>query len=49
MPTDRGAALLSALNAFDDEFAALLEAGQHEQSPLQDRESLLGTCWTPVS
>ena len=40
VPTDRGAALLNALNAFDDEFAALLEAGQHEQSPMQDRESL---------
>lgn len=40
VPTDRGAALLNALNAFDDEFAALLQAGQHEQSPMQDRESL---------
>lgn len=40
MPTDRGTALLDALNAFDDEFVALLEAGQTEQPPLQDRESL---------
>jgi len=40
VPTDRGAALLDALNAFEDEFVALLEAGQHEQQPMQDRESL---------
>ena len=40
VPTDRGAALLEALNAFDDEFAALLEAGQAEPPPMQDRESL---------
>jgi len=40
MPTDRGAALLDALNAFDDEFVALLETGQTEQPPMQDRESL---------
>lgn len=40
VPTDRGAALLDALNAFDDEFVALLEAGQREQQPMQDRESL---------
>ena len=40
MPTDRGAALLDALGAFDDEFVALLEAGQTEQPPMQDRESL---------
>lgn len=40
MPTDRGTALLDALNAFDDEFVALLEAGQTEQPPMQDRESL---------
>lgn len=37
---DRGAALLDALTAFDDEFVALLEAGQREQPPMQDRESL---------
>jgi len=40
VPTDRGAALLDALNAFDDEFVALLEAGQREQQAMQDRESL---------
>ena len=40
VPIDRGAALLDALNAFDDEFVALLEAGQREQPPMQDREPL---------
>ena len=38
--TDRGAALLDALNAFDDEFVALFEAEQTEQSTMQDREPL---------
>lgn len=37
---DRGAALLQALNALDDGFADLLQADQHEQPPMQDRESL---------
>lgn len=40
VPTDRGAALLDALNAFDDEFVALLEAGQCEQPLMQEREPL---------
>lgn len=41
IPADRGAALLDALNAFDDdEFVALLEAGQGEQALMQDREAL---------
>jgi antitoxin VapB len=40
IPTDRGAALLDALNAFDDEFAALVEAEQAEPSAMQDREPL---------
>jgi antitoxin VapB len=40
VPTDRGAALLDALNAFDDEFAALLEGGQSERQTMQDRDSL---------
>lgn len=40
VPADRGAALLDALSAFDDEFVALLEAGKAEQPPMQDRESL---------
>lgn len=38
--SDRGAALLQALNAFDDEFAELLQADQREQPPMQERESL---------
>ena len=38
--TDRGAALLQALNAFDDEFADVLQADQRMQVPMQDRESL---------
>ncbi len=38
--TDRGAALLDALNAFDDEFVALVEAEQTEPSAMQDREPL---------
>ncbi|MDP2367467.1 antitoxin [Rhodoferax sp.] len=37
---DRGTALLEALNAFDEDFVALLEAGQKESPPMQDRESL---------
>ncbi|CAM3563854.1 antitoxin [Polaromonas hydrogenivorans] len=40
VPADRGAALLDALTAFDDEFVALLEAGQRDQLPMQDREPL---------
>jgi antitoxin VapB len=40
VPADRGAALLDALNAFDDEFVALLETGQREQQAMQDRDSL---------
>ena len=32
--------LLGALSAFDDEFVTLLEKGQHEQPPMQERESL---------
>jgi len=49
VPADRGAALLDALTAFDDEFVALLEAGQSEQASMQDRDSLWTTCWTPTS
>lgn len=37
---DRGAALLQALSAFDEEFADLLQADQQMQLPMQDRESL---------
>lgn len=38
--TNRGAALLSALNAFDDNDLAALVSVQSEQLPMQDRESL---------
>lgn len=40
LPVDRGAALLEALSAFDDDFAALLEEVRAEQPALQDREPL---------
>jgi len=40
LPSDRGAALLAALNAFDDDFAAQLEAGRAQQPSLQEREAL---------
>jgi antitoxin VapB len=40
IPTDRGAALLDALNAFDDEFGVLVKAEQAEPSAMQDREPL---------
>jgi antitoxin VapB len=40
IPSDRGAALLDALNAFDDEFAVLVEAEQAAPSAMQDREPL---------
>lgn len=38
LPLDRGAALMAALNAFDDEFVQLLE--RDEQAVMQDREAL---------
>jgi len=37
---DRGRALLQALEGFDDDFIAALEANRREPSPLQDRETL---------
>ena len=40
LPTDRGAALLDALNAFDDDLVAQLEAGRAEQPPFHEREPL---------
>lgn len=40
LPADRGAALLEALAAFDDDFVAALEAGRAEQPAMQERESL---------
>lgn len=36
----RGAALLTALEGFDDEFIAALEEDRTEQPPMQDREPL---------
>lgn len=38
LPLDRGAALMAALNAFDDEFVQQLERG--EQAVMQEREAL---------
>lgn len=38
IPGDRGAALLEALAAFDDDFVAALEADRAEQPPMQERE-----------
>lgn len=40
LPADRGAALLEALAAFDDDFVAALESGRAEQPQPQDREPL---------
>jgi len=40
LASDRGAALLEALNAFDDDFADLLEADQQDVQPMQDRVAL---------
>jgi antitoxin VapB len=40
IPADRGAALLQALEAFDDDFADLLLADQQDPLELQDREPL---------
>ena len=40
IPADRGAALLSALNGFDDAFVAALEQGKSVALPMQDREPL---------
>lgn len=37
---ERGAALLQALQGFDDEFVAALEADRQTPLPMQDRESL---------
>lgn len=37
---NRGAALLSALEGFDDEFAEILQDEQDQQLPMQDREEL---------
>jgi antitoxin VapB len=40
LPADRGAALLNALNAFDDEFVGLLASHQADAQPMQDRAAL---------
>lgn len=40
LPADRGAALLQALQAFDTEFADILEADRHSQPEPQEREGL---------
>lgn len=40
LAADRGATLLQALSAFDEEYADLLQADQQMQLPMQDRESL---------
>jgi antitoxin VapB len=40
LPTDRGLALLEALEGFDDEFIDILEEDRQMQSPPQERESL---------
>ena len=40
LPTDRGAALLDALNGFDGEFATLLEVVRDQQPAMQEREAL---------
>jgi antitoxin VapB len=40
IPENRGAALLAALTAFDDEFVAVLEADRAEQPVMQEREPL---------
>ena len=37
---DRGAALLDALNDFDEEFIAAMETARREQPPAQDRDDL---------
>ena len=40
LPLDRGAALLTALNAFDDDFVSCLEQNYPQQPAMQDREAL---------
>lgn len=40
LPLDRGAALIVALNAFDEDFADRLEENYLQQPAMQDRESL---------
>lgn len=40
LPINRGAALLAALNAFDDDFVSQLEQNEQQQPAMQDREAL---------
>lgn len=40
LPLDRGAALLAALNAFDEDFVNRLEQNYQQQPVMQDREAL---------
>ena len=40
IPRDRGAALMEALQGFDEDFIQALEQDQREQPPVQDREEL---------
>ena len=40
IPENRGAALLAALNGFDEDFVDALEKNQQNQADMQDREPL---------
>jgi len=40
LPVDRGAALVAALNAFDEDFVNQLEQNHAQQPAMQDREAL---------
>lgn len=40
LPSDRGQAVLEALDGFDEEFIEILEADRFAQAPMQERESL---------
>jgi antitoxin VapB len=40
IPRRRGSALMDALEGFDEDFIALLEADQAERLPMQDRDPL---------
>jgi antitoxin VapB len=40
VPRQRGAALLAALDGFDEDFIAQLEADQADALPMQDRDPL---------
>lgn len=40
LPSDRGHALLQALDGFDEEFIGILEEERQAQAPVQEREPL---------